>query len=98
MQSKFHYRFHKSRPIVRILKYINSVHALSFLGAFAKLRKATINFVISFCPAVCPSARMEQLDSHWTDCHEILYLSIFLKPVEKIQVSLKSDKNSGYFT
>jgi hypothetical protein len=26
------------------------------------------------------------------------YLSIFFKSVEKIQVSLKSDKNNGYFT
>jgi hypothetical protein len=37
------------------------------IGAFAKLRKATIGFVIS----VLPPARMEQLDSHWTDFHEI---------------------------
>ena len=36
---------------------------------------------------------MEQLDSHWTDFHEIWYLKIF----RKIQVSLKSDKNKGYF-
>jgi hypothetical protein len=39
----------------------------SFLGAFAKLRKATINFVMS----ARPSARMEQLSSQWTDFHEI---------------------------
>jgi hypothetical protein len=41
---------------------------------------------------------MEQLRFHWTDFHEILYLSIFRKSVEKIQVSLHSDKNKGYFT
>jgi hypothetical protein len=41
---------------------------------------------------------MEQLGSHWTDLHEILYLSICRKSVEKIQVSLKSDKNNGYLT
>jgi len=45
---------------------------------------------------VCLSARMEQL-AHWTDFHEIWYLSIFRKYVEKIQVSLKSDKLNGYF-
>jgi hypothetical protein len=38
-----------------------------FLGAFAKLRKATIRFVMS----VRPSVLMEQLGSHWTDFHEI---------------------------
>ena len=47
---------------------------------------------------VRPSVRMEQLGSHWTDYHEIWHLSIFRKYVEKIQVSLKSDKNKGYFT
>jgi hypothetical protein len=30
--------------------------------------------------------------------YEVLYLSIFRKSVEKIQVLLKSDKNNGYFT
>ena len=29
------------------------------------------------------------------DFHEIQYLSIFLKPAEKIQVSPKYDKNDG---
>jgi len=40
---------------------------------------------------------MAQLGCHWTDFHEI-YLSIFRKSVENIQVSLKPDNNSGYFT
>jgi hypothetical protein len=63
-----------------------------FLGA--ELRKATISFVIS----VCPSVRMVQLRSHWQDFHEIWYINTFLKGVEKIQVSLTSDKNKGHFT
>jgi len=41
---------------------------------------------------------MEQLDSHWTHIYVILYLRNFPKYVEKIQVSIKSDKNNGYFT
>jgi len=41
---------------------------------------------------------MEQLDSHWTEFNEIWYLSIYLKSVEKIQILLKTQKNSGYFT
>jgi len=32
----------------------------------AKLRKASIGFVLS----VCPSVRTEQLESHWTDFYE----------------------------
>ena len=37
------------------------------LGAFAELRKASINFVMS----VYPSVLVEQLGSHRTDFHEI---------------------------
>ena len=43
------------------------LHILLFLGAFAKLRKATVTFVTSVCLAV----RMEQLGSYWTDFREI---------------------------
>jgi hypothetical protein len=51
----------------------------------------TIKFVMS----VRPSFLMAQLGSHWMDFHEIWYLSVFRKYVEKIQVLLKSDKNKG---
>jgi hypothetical protein len=54
------------------------------------LRKTTINFFTS----VSPSIRMEQLGPHGTYFHEIWYMNIFLKKTtEKIQFSLKSDKN-----
>ena len=46
---------------------------------------------------VCPSVRMEQLTLHWTYVDETWYLRLFRKFVEKIQISLKSDKNNGYF-
>jgi hypothetical protein len=58
-------------------------------GAFAGLRKDTLSFIMH--------VRMEQLVSHWTDFHEIWYLSILRKHVKKIQISLESDKNNGYF-
>jgi len=45
---------------------------------------------------VCPSVSKEQLGLHWTDFHEIWYLNIFRKYVEKAKVSLKSDTNNGY--
>jgi hypothetical protein len=41
---------------------------------------------------------MKQLGSPWTNFHDVWYLRIFRKSVQKIQVSLKSDKNIGYFT
>jgi len=45
-----------------------------------------------------PFVRMEQLGCQRKDFHNILYLRIFRKSVEKIQVSLKSDVNNGCFT
>jgi hypothetical protein len=44
------------------------------------------------------SVRMQQLVSHWTGFHEILYLRIFRKYIEKILISLRSDENNVYFT
>jgi len=41
---------------------------------------------------VCPTVLMEQLGSHRTYFHEMWYLSIFLNSVEKVKLSLKSDK------
>jgi hypothetical protein len=43
-----------------------------FLGAFVKLQKATISFVMWVCLSVC----LEQLGIHWTDFLEISYLGI----------------------
>jgi len=36
-----------------------------------------------------------QLGSHCTDFHEILYLSIFRKSIDKLQILLKCDNISG---
>jgi hypothetical protein len=41
---------------------------------------------------------MEQIGSHWTDFHQILYLSIFQKSYDKTQVLLQSNKSNGYLT
>ena len=46
----------------------------------------------------CMSVRMERLRSYWTRFHYILYLSIKRKSFEKLQVSFRSDRNSGRFT
>jgi hypothetical protein len=66
----------------------------SILGAFAKLRKATISFVMPICTFV----RKDELGFHWTDFHVIFIRVFFEKSIEKIQVSLKSHKNNGYCT
>jgi hypothetical protein len=61
------------------------------LFANAKLRKADClrcHVCLSIGPPVCPFIHMKQLFSHWTDSHEMLYLRIFRKYLEKSQVSL----------
>jgi hypothetical protein len=47
--------------------------------------------------SVCLSFRMQYLGSHLTDFREIWYYSTFRNSVQKIQDSLKPDKNNGYF-
>jgi hypothetical protein len=72
-----------------------------FSGPFAKVREGTY-YLHNACQSVfsyfCPSVRMKQLGSHWTDFHEIWCFSIFRKSVEKVQVALKSDNYNGWFT
>jgi len=68
------------------------------LGSFAKLRKATIIFIISVCLSACPSVHMEQLGSQSTDIHEILYMSIFRKYVDIFVFSFKTHMIDGYIT
>jgi len=56
---KICFHVHKRPPHVSVLIVINPVHGITthfkinFLGMFAKLRKATINFVMPVCPSVC---------------------------------------------
>ena len=66
-----------------------------FWRAFANCDRRRL---ASSCLSICPSLRMKQLVSYWTDFHEIWCLSIFLVSVEEIRFSLKCDKNNGYFT
>jgi hypothetical protein len=55
------------------------------VGAFVKFAKRD-----NYLRHVCPSVRIEQFVSHWTDFHEIRYLSIFRKK-EKKKVKLHSN-------
>jgi hypothetical protein len=72
-------------------KHINTLCGQNvglFLAAFAKLRRATLSFVMSVHPSAwnnsVPAGRI----------FIKFHMSIFRKSVEKIQVSLISDKNN----
>ena len=68
----------------------NIISHPAFLGAFTKLRKATV-------ASSYPSVLIQLLGSHLTDFDKTWYLSLFRKYVGKIQVSLKSDETDAYF-
>ena len=62
------------------------------------LRRVPQNFGKLLLASSRPSVLTEHFVSHWTDFREIWYWSTSLKTVKEIQVSLKSDRNKGYFT
>ena len=46
--------------------------------------------------SVRPSVRTEQLGSHWTDFHDILFLTIFRKYVEKFFIKIGQEQQARY--
>jgi hypothetical protein len=68
----------------------------SFLGAFAEFAKSDY-WICHFCPSVLLSVLVEQLGSHWIDFHEIWYLDIFRKSLDKFQISSILDLHIEYF-
>ena len=80
--------------IVEVTEFCVCVTRSAFVGVSAKMRKATISFVMSVRPCV----RTEQLCCHWKDFHEIGYLSIFFKSMEENEVLFNPDNNNSYVT
>ena len=64
--------------------YVSSIN-------YASLQNFEMRLLVSTCLSVCPS-----IDSHLTDFDEISNIGSFQNPVQKIQVSLKSDNYKGY--
>ena len=58
-------------------------------------KRLLVSSCLSVRLSVCLSVSKEQLGSHWTDFHEISYLSISRKSVYKIQVSLNRTWKKG---
>jgi hypothetical protein len=56
-----------------------------------KLRNCIICLSVGLC------ARMKHLCSHWVDFLDNLFWRVLLKPVDVIQLSLKSDITNGHF-
>jgi hypothetical protein len=81
--------------IVIKLKTKKNIFKVTILGEFVKFRKATISFVMPVRPSFSPHGTTRlQLE----EFSQNFIFGYFKKSVEKIQVSLKSEKNNGYFT
>jgi hypothetical protein len=90
-------RLFKLRTPRHILLILNlNHHYMCWTGFLRRVRniEKSVYYLRHVCSYVC----MEQNSSHWTDFHEICYLNIFGKSVEKDQDSRKYDKNNGYIT
>jgi hypothetical protein len=74
-------------------EYIPFKYTILLLGAFEKLRKVTISLAISVCPS---SGKNSTPTGRIFIKFDIRGFFFFF--VEKIQVSLKTDKNNEYFT
>jgi hypothetical protein len=80
------------------LKYVNflsfgSRRMRNHFGIPVEKVKRKLSFLGGFA-----KLRKLSISSHWTYFDETWYSSFFRKSVEKMQVSLKFDKNNGYFT
>ena len=92
----------KPTPWASLLYIYDNFYSFNILGAFTKLRKATISFVMSACLFVCLSLYLSVRPSAWNN--SVPTGRIFMKfdiwasfetLSRKFQVSLKSDKNNG---
>ena len=82
-----HIRNKMTWELVLTAHHVYILYKSEKLGAFTKLRKATISFAMSVCPSAWNWAETGQSSDIWV---------LFRKSVEKSQVSFKSDKNNRY--
>jgi hypothetical protein len=75
---------------------LSSERVATFVGTFAELRKASVIFVTSVCLSVRKPARNNSAPTG-RNLMKFNFLIFFENLPRKIQVSLKSDKNNGYF-
>jgi hypothetical protein len=80
----------RCQEILRVLTRGHPNHVFRRVGKIAKSDCLFRNVRLS--------GRVDLFGSHCTDFLEIWYLRPFRKSVERIQVSLKSDKHNGYIT
>ena len=81
-----------------MFEIIYKCNILQNISSLARSWNCEKQLLASSCVFVGLQVCTEQLESHWTNFNDILHWRNFRKCVEKIQVSLKPDKNDVYFT
>jgi hypothetical protein len=82
----------------RLRHFTFEITILYVLGEFAKLRQATISFVMPDSLSVRPSVRPHETRLPLGEFSLNFISEYFRKSVEEIQVSLQSNEPKGYFT
>jgi len=98
LAKSLHWPSYHTAPAIKTyldLKYIQWVHFDSHI--LARSQNCEKRLLASSCLSVRLDA-WNNSRSHCADFHVTWYLNIFRKSVEKMEVSLKSDKNNRYFT
>jgi hypothetical protein len=85
-----------NRPVLCTVNTL--LKSVRFVGAFAKLQKVTISFVMSLCLSVRPSVSMERLGSLWSTLIKFHTYVFSRKSVDKFPVPLQPNNNNRYFT
>jgi hypothetical protein len=79
------------------IRRVGSYGVCCILGVFVKFRKMTVSCVRSVCVRL--SVRQQAITRLPLDGFSInLIFDYFFKSIEKMRISLKSDKNNGHFT
>jgi len=86
------------REIIAAFAKICTKRINTLCGQNVHLRAASQNCGKRLLISSCPSAWNNSAHTVGGFFHAVWYLGIFRKSVEKIHVSLKSDKNEGHFT
>jgi hypothetical protein len=71
-----------------VYEYLNWFQPLYARSQYCE-KRLLVSSRLFVCPSIHPSVRMEQLSFHWSNFHEISYLTMFLKSIQKIKISLR---------
>jgi hypothetical protein len=88
----------RNRVVTQYTTLLNGQHYGNTRRFYARSQNCEKRLLVSSCLSICPSVR-----PCVCVCMSVIFVKfdirvIFREPTQNVQVSLKSDKNKGYFT